>query len=306
MARERGLPLTLVQHPWERTHKGALYRRGVSGEMTALVRKERIDLMHMYESCLILDAFYGPHLHLGTPLVGTVYAMAVSTWLPRHTSLIAGTRRLVESAQAHGQRAALIEPPVNTATDDPAVVDGAAFRRPFGDEPLYVIVSRLEPDMKQEGIERAIEAMRSLEGRLIVVGDGPSRAHLARRAERINAELHREAVVIYGPLQDPRPAYAAADVVLGMGGSALRGMAFAKPLVVLGIHGFSLECTPKTAPHFFDEGFYGVGDGTPAPLVDQIRHVLARRQELGAWSRQTVVERYSLDAAADVLERLYR
>ena len=38
-----------------------------------------------------------------------------------------------------------------------------------------------------------------------------------------------------GEMLDPRPAYAAADVVLGMGGSALRGMAFGKPLVVQGV-----------------------------------------------------------------------
>jgi hypothetical protein len=125
------------------------------------------------------------------------------------------------------------------------------------------------------------------------------------RAEHINTELGRQAVIIYGPLEDPRPAYAAADVVLGMGGSALRGMAFAKPLVVLGTRGFSRECTPETASHFLREGFYGVGDGTQAPLAKQILHVLARREELGPWSRKTVVERYGLHAAADVLERIY-
>jgi glycosyltransferase involved in cell wall biosynthesis len=304
MVRKRGLPLTLVQHPVQLWRRGTLYRRNVARELISLVREERIDLVHAYET-MIMDAFYGPHLRLGTRLVGTVYGMQVPTWLPRHAPLIGGTRKIVEAAQAAGQRAALIEPPVNTGTDDPALVDGGEFRRTYQGETLYVIVSRLDPDMKQEGIERAIDAMRSLDGRLLVIGEGPSRATLAARAHQVNAELQRQAVIIYGPLSDPRPAYAAADVVLGMGGSALRAMSFAKPLVVLGIRGFSRECTPETASYFFSDGFYGTGDGTPSPLVHQIKHVLARHGELGKWCRKTAVERYSLHVATDTLERIY-
>ena len=44
----------------------------------------------------------------------------------------------------------------------------------------------------------------------------------------------RQVVLLTGEIADPRPAYAAADVVVGQGGSALRGMAFGKPLVVVG------------------------------------------------------------------------
>ena len=49
----------------------------------------------------------------------------------------------------------------------------------------------------------------------------------------------RQVVLLTGEIADPRSAYAAADVVVGQGGSALRGMAFGKPLIVVGEEGFS-------------------------------------------------------------------
>ena len=62
--------------------------------------------------------------------------------------------------------------------------------------------------------------------RLIIVGDGEVRSELNRLAAETNAKLGRTAVVLAGALLDPRPAYAAADVVVGMGGSPLGGMAY--------------------------------------------------------------------------------
>ena len=84
--------------------------------------------------------------------------------------------------------------------------------------------------MKGEGLHRTIDAVRTLGRdlplRFVIVGDGTARIELERRANEVNTELGRSAVVLTGPLLDPRPAYASADIVVGMGGSALRGMAF--------------------------------------------------------------------------------
>ncbi|WP_283139120.1 glycosyltransferase family 4 protein [Rhizohabitans arisaemae] len=314
LVRARGLPLTLARHPRERPARGALYRPSVAAAMTELARTARIDLVHAYEYPLILDAFYGPHLRLGAELAGTVYAMAVPTWLPGHATLVAGTRDLVHGARAVGQRAVLIEPPVDTDSDDPVAVDGLAFRRAYGiadDELAVVVVSRLEPDMKEEGIAGAMGAIKELGDprlRFVVVGTGPSVDSLARRAAEVNTALGREAITMTGALADPRPAYAAADIALGMGGSALRAMAFGKPLVVLGVKGFSRPFDESSCAHFFEAGFFGVGDGHPDPIAAQLAELAGdsdRRTRLGALSRRVVLERYSLDVATDTLERLY-
>jgi glycosyltransferase involved in cell wall biosynthesis len=276
----------------------------------------KADLLHAYEYPLILDAFYGPARSLGTPLVGTVYAMAIPTWLPRTTTFIAGTKKLVAGAREVGQRTTLIEPPVNPDWDDPVIVDGTGFRRMHGideDEVVLGIVCRLNRDMKQEGIVRAMRAVQELDGRLgrplrlVITGDGPARDELTRAADFVNATLRRGAVVMSGPLADPRSAYAAADIALNMGGSALRAMSFAKPLIVLGIEGFSRPFDESTAGHFFYEGFYGIGAGQPDPLAEQIAALMdeGRRRSLGAWSRQVVLDRYSLEQAVDTLELVF-
>ena len=116
--------------------------------------------------------------------------------------------------------------------------------------------------------------------------------------------------MLTGELADPRPAYAAGDILLGMGGSALRAMAFAKPLVVLGELGFALPVTPETVDTFLWQGFYGLGDGDRRPegLADLLRPLLAdpaRRGELGAFARQWVEGRFSLVAAGERQEQLY-
>ncbi len=68
-------------------------------------------------------------------------------------------------------------------------------------------------------------------------------------------------MVLTGAMVDPRPAYAAADVVVGMGGSALRGMAFGKAVIVVGERNFAEIFDPDTAERFYDRGIYGLGDG---------------------------------------------
>jgi len=123
----------------------------------------------------------------------------------------------------------------------------------------------------------------------------------------------RRAVVLTGELADPRPAYAAADVMLGMGGSALRGLAFGAPLVVQGERGFWRLLTPESAPTFLDQGWYGVGSDVDSVAgVDRLAGILTdlladpgARERLAGYGRRLVVERFSLDRAAAVQEDVY-
>jgi hypothetical protein len=109
---------------------------------------------------------------------------------------------------------------------------------------------------------------------------------------------------------DPRPAYAAADIVVGMGSSALRAMAHAKPVVVQGERGFSDIFDERTAPVFFWQGFYGVGNGTRGGprLAIQLGELVAnldRRRQVGQFGLETVRDRFSLQAAAVHLSGVY-
>lgn len=316
LARQAGLPVIAVRHRAERLGRTMPLRPGLSRALNRAVREFRADLVHAYEYSVALDAFYGPHLRFGTPVVTTVYGMQVPRWMPRYGSLIVGTAQLVAETAAFRPPPALIEPPVKTDFDDPAVVDGQPFRQQHGIRPEDIVigvVSRLEPEMKAEGVLRAIRALRLLDDdrlRLVVTGGGPALPDVAAEAERANSALGRPAVVLTGPMDDPRPAYAAADIALGMGGSALRAMAFGRPLVVLGINGFSRTCAPETIDYFLRWGFYGIGEGDldPAPLAAQIAELAGDpglRVERGGWGRRLVLGRFSLKAATQTLQEVY-
>lgn len=315
MARTAGLQIELVRDVEEGNRLMPL-RPTVARKLTQLAKRERIDLVHAYEIPLIMDSFYGPHLKLGVPLVCTIYGFWIPWWLPRYPPLIVGAREIADTAAPlRTQPPVLIEPPVNTDTDNPTHVDGNAFRHMhgLGSEIVVGIVSRLEPTMKADGVELAIGAIRVMNDpriRLVVTGDGPSFDTLNKLAEEVNFDLGRRAVIMTGSLADPRPAYAAADITLGMGGSALRAMAFGNPLIVLGVQGFAKPCRPFNAQEFLLGGFYGVGSGDldPQPLASYIRELADRpelRSELGAFGAKLVSDRFSLKAASATLENSY-
>lgn len=292
----------------------------VMGVLAQLVGDRGIDVVHGYEWPPILDAFYGPKVQHGIPIVGTIMAMSVASFVPRTVPLIVGTQRIREAALAAGhQRVTLLEPPVDTEADHPGI-QGSEFRARHGNGPddiVAVMVCRLVPDLKLEGLLAACDATCELARaghklRLVIVGDGPARVAVAARAAQANAIANREVVVLAGSLDDPRPAYAAADIAIGQGGSALRGMAFGKPLIVVGERGFSELLTPESAPMFLNQGWYGLGAGSLGPGVDGLRAALLRlveskalRQALGNFARQLVLDRFSLRQAAELQEAEY-
>ncbi|MEU1423175.1 glycosyltransferase family 4 protein [Kitasatospora sp. NPDC005751] len=294
-------------------------RADVRRRLGRLAAEHGSQLLHAWEVRAARNSYFGPGRYGRLPLVTTFYGIRMLRGLPRHQPLVLGLGALLGDGRAFGhQDVSLIEPPVNTATDAPGRGDGAAFRREHGirdDELLLAIVTRLVPALEKDaGAELTVEAVRQLDDprvRLVVVGAGPSLERLRTRAASANAALGRQAVLVPGQLADPRPAYDAADIVLGMGGSALRGLAFAKPVVVHGAAGYTAvhEPGPLVEPHA-SRCMYGFGDGSrvPDPLVDQLRGLLDdpdRRARLGAWGREWVDGRFSLDGVTTAFEDLY-
>jgi glycosyltransferase involved in cell wall biosynthesis len=285
--------------------------------LTKLVRSRRPDLVHAYEWNALLDTMYGPGWLLGTPVLSTVLSMDVPYFLPPGVPMVLGTRQLLDEESVVRDRTYLLEPPIDTELNSPGV-DAEDARARWGiraDELLVVVVGRLSQDLKLEGILSAIVTIgvvaMELPARLLIVGDGPERGRIEQAAGAANAAAGREVVTVAGPLLDPRPVYAGADVVLGMGGSALRGMAFEKPLVVQGERGFWQTLRPSTLPLFLQQGWYGLGNGSDGAvaLIPLLRELLSDptlRRELGTLGRQVVVDHFSLKSATDTLEEIYR
>ena len=313
LVRQKGLRLLLA--PEARLSPSFARMRA----LREVVRQERPDVIQAWDWWQCVDAYYGVHLPMRVPMIVSDMCMSITRLLPKTIPTTFGIPELVDQARASGRRRVeLLLPPVDVRSNAPGVADPRPFREQHGvadREILLVTVSRFSASLKGEGLQRVIDAVRVLGRhlplRLLLVGDGALRPKLQQMADATNAELGRTAVTLSGALLDPRPAYAAADIVVGMGGSALRAMAFGKPVVIVGEDNFSAPFTPQTAESFYYKGIYGVGDGTSgnAKLTNDIKELAenpTRLPALGRFSRQFVVKHFSLEAGSATLSELCR
>ncbi len=304
LAKDKGLRFLPAPAAHHRVHPSPVRIHA----LREVVKLERPDLIHVWEWRQYLDAYYVEHLLMGVPMVVTDMSMSLQRLLPKALPTTFGTPELLDKARASGHRhLELLLPPVDVHQNAPDAVDTRPFCKKYGindGDITLVTVSRLDSYMKAESLYRTIDAVcklgRELPLRLVIVGDGDARADLQRLADETNSKLRRAAVVLTGALIDPRPAYAAADIVIGMGGSALRGMAFAKPVIIVGVQGFSAPFTTETADFFYYKGIYGIGDGNSNSrrLIEDIRSLAQypdKLNELGTFSRQFVLNHFSLE-----------
>lgn len=276
-----------------------------------------LDVLHGYE--------WPPGLETWTASLGgsaapvtTVYSMDVAPFLPGGLDLVVGTAQIGARVTPHREgEIHVIEPPVDTRSNAPGT-GGAELRRSLGipdGELVISVVGRLVPELKLEGVLGAVASMALLpedgpRATLLVVGDGSARDVVEGAADEVNAALGRAAVRVVGEMRDPRPAYDVADIALGMGGSALRALAFGTPLVVQGERGFWRTLTPESYRDFAWAGWYGVSDGEDSSraLTRELGPLLADaslRQRLGGYGQDLVRRHYSLDAAATKMESVY-
>jgi len=306
--------LDIEIHPYQQA--GPIFAR--ARQVSAFARRHRVDLVHVYGSWGggTRPTYWGPSRFGRTPWVQTVYEMSVPPKNYRHMPLIVGTHYQRDDEQDRPGRTILISPPVDLTENHPDAASAARFRalHGIGNGPLLVIVSRLDVIMKTVPALAAIDAMRSLApagATLVIVGTGNNVAALQARADEVNAAVGRPAVRLIGAMADPRPAYAAADIMLGMGGSAARSLAFAKPLVAQGEAGWSMLFEPDSAD-FIARSSYWSPDPDPDPaarLAAIVAPLLAdpvRRAELGGFGRAFAERRFSLTAMADLLADFYR
>lgn len=307
---ELGLPFIESVDPGRRPSPGVIR------QLRHVVTEGGFDIVHGYEWPPSLEAMMAVRGLRGRAAMSTVMSMAVAPFIPSWLPLVVGTQQIAAVEMARGRpRLHLLEPPVDLHHNVPPDPDTLqAFRRSWGldERPLVVCVTRLAVQLKLEGLLTAIKvAGEQQDFQLLIVGDGPSKAEVRAAAERANPVGRARTVVLTGELLDPRAAYAVADVVLGMGGSALRALAFSKPLIVQGERGFFEALTPETQPRFEWQGWYGIGEDSESGdsrLLSALAPLLRDaelRAERGGFGRE-VVEHYSLTRAAERQVTIYR
>jgi glycosyltransferase involved in cell wall biosynthesis len=175
-----------------------------------------------------------------------------------------------------------------------------AAREMFGIDastPLLVVVGALSME-KQVAV--AVDALGQLpDTHLLVVGDGPERASLEARARHVAPSR----VHFTGVLADPRPAYAAADLVVCT--SRTEGLPAA--LVEAGLSGRAVVTTDVGyVREVVEDGVTGVvvPPGDSAALVAGIRRALQGASVLGLAARSRCADRFALDHVATAWYRL--
>ncbi|QAY59970.1 glycosyltransferase [Microbacterium protaetiae] len=290
-------------------------------DLRKLIRTRGIDVIHTYEWVPTVDAVFAAGVGVGVPLVSTILSMDYPYFIPSTVPLVLGTQQLVDRARGEGRVARLIEPPVDTEEFRPNACgpdEIAAARAECGagqDDDLVVVVGRLAQALKLEGILTLVEAIgnlgRTAPVRLAIVGDGPERPAVQAAVDRANAHARRKVISLLGSRSEPLRYYLAADIAVGMGGSALRAMAVAKPLLVQGEQGFWAMADEQSLPQFLEHGWYGIGEGTGATerCTAELARMLAldesERAALGQFGRDLVMRRYSLQAAGLELRAVY-
>ncbi|AIY03614.1 glycosyl transferase family protein [Arthrobacter sp. PAMC 25486] len=305
----RALGLEFLQSP-------AVHRRptpGIVADLRRTVKKHGIDVVHAYEWPPALEAALACAGRSRAVVSATVMSMSVAPFIPANMPLLVGTAQIAAAEREFGRESVgLLEPPVDTELNDPALdFETAAFLARMGaEEGLFTIsiVSRLAHEMKLEGILCAIAAVEGMNKKaavqLVIAGDGPARAEVATHVAASNKAMGVQRIFLAGELDDPRPAYACADASIGMGGSALRAMAFGLPLVVQGEDGFWELLDEDTVQTFLWQGWYGVGagtDGAQEKLMAILERLMAEpqlRAHLGRFARSLVLKRFSLEGAA--------
>ena len=167
---------------------------------------------------------------------------------------------------------------------------------------VVLVVARLEPE---KGLDTLLDAWPRVKtsvprALLLIAGDGSERAALSNQAASLSE------VRFLGLVRDPVPYFQAADcftlpsLTEGMPISLLEAMASGVPCVATAIGGSSEALADLGAL---------VPPGNEAQLAESIVKVLrfdaADRESTGAATRRRVVDRYSVEANADALYRLY-
>lgn len=294
------------------------------------VREHDLDVLQVFATSLATSAVLACGWRGRRVAVALNWLMENEFRTTSRTPLIVGTQGLHrEALERHGSRSYLLEPPVDVDKDRPDLAAREDFRSQYGitdDELALVLVGRIDalspelaavPDHryadKLPGILLVLDTVRVRADprlRLVLVGGGSGIEVVRARAAEVNRTLGWEAVVLTGALADPHPAYAAADIGLAMGGSALRVMAHGAPLIVLGIRGFSRVFDQDSADYFLEHGYFGT-DGGADPVGELLSHLDRlddefERARLGAWGLDRVRARYGLGPAAARLEAVYR
>jgi glycosyltransferase involved in cell wall biosynthesis len=161
------------------------------------------------------------------------------------------------------------------------------------DRHCYAFVGALSPE---KDVGAAIEALSRLDDAiLLVAGEGPEEARLRELAARHTGVEVR----FLGPVRDPQPVYAAAELlVLPSLSEGMPGVVIEAALVGTA----SVVSAVGSVPELIEHGTTGylTSPGDPVLLAQRIREALRTCRQVGEHASESFRRRYTIDNVADL------
>ncbi|MBN6053693.1 glycosyltransferase, partial [Nonomuraea sp. RK-328] len=186
-----------------------------------------------------------------------------------NAAAVADDARTAEGVPAH-KLSVIYNGLPDTAFDlvEPETVDSAL--------PVVVCLARLRPEKGHDFLleAAALLARRGRPCTWVLVGDGPEEERLRARARELDADVR-----FWGPVTDPRPILAAADVVVlpsiseGMSNAVMEAMAQRRPIVATAVGG---------TPELLEDRGLLVPPADPAAIADAVARLVDDRGH-AAW-----------------------
>jgi len=265
---------------------------------------------------IVVHTFHG-HVLRGyfDPVRATLFRL-LERWLAATTTALVAVSPevrddLVALRVAPPERFAVIRLGIELAQRVEAGADGRAqARRMLGIPPQRFTVGWIG---RMTGVKRADDVLaafkllrdRGVDACLCLVGDGPDREWVEKRAHELGIVRH---CLFLGYQDEVAPFYAAFDALLLPSGnegtpvSAIEALAAARPVVATRVGG---------VPDVVRDGEDGflVQPGDVAALADRLATLAADpalRARMGAAGKERVLARYGVDRLLDDVDRLYR
>jgi glycosyltransferase involved in cell wall biosynthesis len=289
------LPLWVGRVPADLVH---VHMPNPPGELAALLGRRDRPIVASYHADIDRQSRFA-----------RAYGYLVDACLTRSAAIIAGSRRLVETSpflRRHAPRVSVLRHAVDTDRYHPDLVDPEqreAIRRRYG-RPLVTSVGRL---VYYKGYEHLIQAARSIDASVLIVGDGPERDRLASLADSV-PNVHLTGRVTEGELI---ALLAASDCFVlpstsraeSFGIAVAEAQAMGLPAVVTDTGSGTVEA--------LEDGVTGtiVPPRDPTALHEAVGVLLgddARRRAMAEAARERAVARHSLPDRAREMSALYR